>query len=89
MCEPKFGLIASQKNHNGKMTTILFRNDFYKCIEGKSGICLLLAMFIDDDWMVDLRIIYIEKTFAKALDISDIIKTLWGCQLNESKSLNK
>ena len=25
---------------------------------------------------------------AKALDINDIIKTLWGCQLDESKPLN-
>ena len=46
-------------------------------------------MFIGDDWMVDLMIIYIEKTIAKALDISDIINFLWECQLNESKSLDK
>ena len=31
-------------------------------------------------------IIYIKKTIAKALDINDIIKFLWGCQLDESKS---
>jgi hypothetical protein len=30
-------------------------------------------MSIDDDWMADLMIIYIEKTIAKALDINDII----------------
>jgi hypothetical protein len=29
---------------------------------------------IGDDWMVDLMIIYIEKTIVKALDINDIIK---------------
>jgi hypothetical protein len=64
-------------------------NVSYKCIEGKLGICLLLAMFIGEDWMVDLIIIYIKRIIAKALDFNDIIKTLWGCQLNESKSLNK
>jgi hypothetical protein len=46
-------------------------------------------MSIDDDWMVDLMIIYIEKTFVKALDINDIIKFFMGCHLDESKSLNK
>jgi hypothetical protein len=30
-------------------------------------------MSIADNWMVDLMIIYIEKTIAKALDINDII----------------
>jgi hypothetical protein len=50
-----------------------FSQCFYKCIEGKSGIYLLLAMSIDDDWMVNLMIIYIEKTNAKALDINNII----------------
>ena len=35
-------------------------------------------MFIDDDWMVDLMIIYVEKTIAKALDINDIIKKNMG-----------
>jgi hypothetical protein len=34
-------------------------NVFYKCSEGKLGICLLLAMFIGEDWMVNLVIIYI------------------------------
>ena len=52
---------------------VLFRNVFYECIEGKLGICLLLAMYIGDDWMVDLMIIYIKKTVTKALDIKDII----------------
>ena len=46
-------------------------------------------MFIDDDWMVDLMIIYIEKTIAKALDINNNIIKIWGCQLDESKSLIK
>jgi hypothetical protein len=46
-------------------------------------------MFIGDDWMVDLMIIYIEKSIAKALDINDIIKKIMGIQLDESKSLNK
>ena len=58
--------------------TILFHNVFYKCIEGKLGICLLWVMFTDDDWIVDLMIIYIEKTIAKALDIKDIIKKNTG-----------
>ena len=51
-------------------------------------------MAIGDDWMVDMMIIYIEKTTAKALDTNDIIiylfiLFLWGCQLNKYKSLNK
>jgi hypothetical protein len=36
-------------------------NVFYKCIEGKLGICLLFAMLIGEDWMVNLMIIYIKK----------------------------
>ena len=47
-----------------------------KCIKGKLGICLLLAMFIGEDWMVNLMIIYIKKTIAKALDFNDIIKKI-------------
>jgi hypothetical protein len=39
-------------------------NGFYKCIEGKSGIYLLFAMFIGEDWMVNLMIIYIKKIIA-------------------------
>jgi hypothetical protein len=35
-------------------------------------------MSIGDDWMVNLIIIYIEKTIAKALDINDIIKNIMG-----------
>ena len=35
-------------------------------------------MFIGDDWMVDLMIIYIEKTIAKPLDINDIIINIMG-----------
>jgi hypothetical protein len=62
------------KNCNGKLTTILFRNAYYECIEGKLGVYLLLVMSIDDDWMVGLMIIYIEKTIAKALDVNNNIK---------------
>ena len=51
-----------------------FRNVFYECIEGKSGICLLLTKSIGNDWMVDLTIISIENTIAKALDINNIIQ---------------
>jgi hypothetical protein len=64
-------------------------NVFYKCIEGKLGMCLLLAMFTGEDWMVNLMIIYIKKIIAKTLDLMTLSKKLWGCQLNESKSLNK
>jgi hypothetical protein len=46
-------------------------------------------MSIGNDWMVDPMAIYIRKTLAKALDISDIIKNFAGRQLDESKSLNK
>ena len=53
-------------------------NVFYKCIEGKLGICLLLAMFIGEDWMVNLMIIYIKKIIAKALDFNDVIKKIMG-----------
>jgi hypothetical protein len=35
-------------------------------------------MFIGDDWMVNLMIICIEKTIAKALDINDNIKKAMG-----------
>ena len=80
---------VGQKNSNGKTTTVNFCNVFYECIKKKSGICSLLTMFIGDDWMVDLMIIYIEKATPKALNINDIIKFLWRCQLDESKSLNK
>jgi len=47
-------------------------------MEGKLGICLLLAMFIGEDWMVNLMIIYIKKIIAKALDFQDIIKNIMG-----------
>ena len=60
------------------MTTILFGNVFYKCIEEKSSLYLLLVMFIGDDWMVVLLIIYIEKIIAKALNIDNIIKKIMG-----------
>jgi hypothetical protein len=48
---------AGQKNCNGKTIAVLFLNDFYECVEGKSGIYLLLTMFIGDEWMVDLMIL--------------------------------
>ena len=71
------------------MTLVCFQNVFYKCIEGKSSIYLLLAMSIGNDWMVDLMIIYIEKTIAKGLDINDIIKeNLWGWNLKIKYTLN-
>jgi hypothetical protein len=63
---------VGQKNCNGK-TTI-----FCKCIKGKSGICLLLPMFIGEDLMVNLMIIYIKKIIAKALDFNHIIKKFMG-----------
>ena len=69
---------VGQKNRNGKTTMVFFPLCFYECIEGKSCICLVLAISIGDDWMVDLMIIYIEKTIAKALDINDIIKFFTG-----------
>ena len=55
-----------------------FCNVFYECIEGKLAIYLLLAMSIGDDWVVDLMIIYIEKTIAKALDINDFMNFFTG-----------
>jgi hypothetical protein len=75
----------------GKRQRFFFRNVSFECIEGKSGICLLLEIiFIGVDWLVNLTIIYIEKTIATALDINNTIKSFYGgCQLNESKSLNK
>ena len=36
------------------------------------------VLTIGDGWMVNLMIIYIEKTIAKALDINDIIKNIMG-----------
>ena len=69
---------ASQKNRNGKLTTVFFNNVFYEYIEGKSGIYLLLVMSIGNDWMINLMIIFIEKTIAKALDINDIIRKIMG-----------
>jgi hypothetical protein len=53
-------------------------NVFYKCIEGKSSICSLLAMFIGEDWMVNLIIIYIKIIIAKALDLNDITNRFMG-----------
>ena len=76
---------AGQKNCNGKSITNLFHNVFYECFEGKLGICLLLTMSIGDDWMVDLMIIYIEKTIVKGPKhwiFTTFSKKLWGCQLD-------
>jgi hypothetical protein len=41
-------------------------------------VATLLVMSIGDDWMVDLMIVYIKKTIAKALDINDLIKIFKG-----------
>ena len=54
---------AGQKNCNGK--TIMLGK-----LKEKLGICLLLRMFIGEDWMVNLMIIYIKKIIAKALDFN-------------------
>ena len=62
---------AGQKNCNGKTTTFST-----SALKGNLSICLLLAMFIGEDWMVDLIIIYIKKIIAKALDFNDIIKKI-------------
>jgi hypothetical protein len=35
-------------------------------------------MFIGEDWMVNLMIIYIKKIIAKALDFNDIINFCMG-----------
>jgi hypothetical protein len=40
--------------------------------------CLLLEIFIGEDWMVNLMIIYIKKIIAKDLDFNDIIKKIMG-----------
>ena len=80
-------------NCNGKTIASFFlsffRNVFYKYIKGKLDICSLLVMSIGDDWMIDMMITYIEKIITKAFNINDNIKQKWGCQLNESSSLNK
>jgi hypothetical protein len=76
----KENLQAFSKCRAGWSKELQWENDnvFYKCIEGKSGICLLLAMSIGEDWMVNLMIIYIKKIIAKALDFYDIIKKFMG-----------
>ena len=38
-------------------------------------------MSIGDDWMVDLMIIYIDKTIAKALGFENIIKKIMGMSI--------
>jgi hypothetical protein len=35
-------------------------------------------MFIGEDWMVNLMIIYIKEIIAKSLDFNDIIKSFMG-----------
>jgi hypothetical protein len=62
----------------GRSKKLQWENDnvFYKCIKEKLGIFLLLAMFIGEDWIVGLMIIYIKNIIAKALDFNDIIKFL-------------
>jgi hypothetical protein len=40
--------------------------------------CLPLAIFIGDYWMVDMMNIHIKKIITKALDINDIIIFLMG-----------
>ena len=65
-------------NRNEKTIAALFRNIFCECIEGKSCICLLSAMSVGDDQMINLMIIYIQKAIAKALDINDIMKKIYG-----------
>ena len=48
------------------------------------------VLTIDDVWMVNLMIFYIEKTIAKALDINDIIKKKYEDVRSMSpNSLNK
>jgi hypothetical protein len=63
---------AGQKNCKGKTT--MFCTSALK----ESWACLLLAMFIGENWMVNLMIIYIKKIIAKALDFNDIIKKIMG-----------
>jgi hypothetical protein len=73
---------ASKKNGNGKTTTGFFRNVFYEFIKGKLSICLLLTMSIGNDWMIDMMIIFVGKTIAKALDINDIILSFFKGDVN-------
>jgi hypothetical protein len=58
------------------------------CIGGKSGICLLLAMFIGEDWMVNFMLIYIKKIIAKAFDFNDIIKKNYGDVISMGPNLS-
>jgi hypothetical protein len=51
---------AGQKNCNGKTTM-----SFTSALKEKLGMCLLLAMWIGEDWIVNLMIIYIKKIIAK------------------------
>jgi hypothetical protein len=56
----------------------MFSTSALKEIGFKLGMCLLLAIFIGEDWMVNLMIIYIKKIIAKALDFNNIIKKVMG-----------
>jgi hypothetical protein len=73
---------ANQNNHNGKTTAVLFCNVSTSALKECQAFAYcwrsLLTMSIDDAWMVNLMIIYIEKTVAKALDINNIIKKIMG-----------
>ena len=63
---------AGQKNRNGKSTCF---SQWFLRVNWRKAKHLLT---IGDDWMVDLKIIYIEKAIAKALDINDISKKFMG-----------
>ena len=71
------------------MIAVFFAMFSTSALKGKSGNCLLLALSIGDDWMVDLMMISIKKTFAKPLDLTTLSTFIWKCMLDESKSLNK
>jgi hypothetical protein len=45
-------------------------------------------MFIGEDWMVNIIIIYIKKIIAKALDFDDIIKNIYGDVSSMSPNLS-
>jgi hypothetical protein len=53
-------------------------NVLYKCIEGKLGISLLLAMFIGEDWMVNLMIIYVKISLPKLWILMTLSKKIMG-----------
>jgi hypothetical protein len=65
----KFQLVKPNKIWSRLMTT---EQAGKKNCNGKT------PMFIGEDWMVNLMIIYIKKVIAKALDFNDIIKNIMG-----------